>query len=138
MHRQIVIDTHGRGMHLITEKVAAVVAESKCADGLCMVFLRHTSASILIQEHADPLVRSDMERFFARLVPDGDPMFEHDDEGPDDMPAHVRAALTQVSLAIPVVGSCLVLGSWQGIFLYEHRKAPHRRELTVGIYPSVP
>jgi secondary thiamine-phosphate synthase enzyme len=97
------------------------------------VFVAHTSASLLIQENADVEVQHDLERFFARLVPDGDPLFKHVEEGPDDMPAHVRAALTQTSLGIPVTKKALALGTWQGVYLYEHRNAPHTRTLIVHV-----
>jgi secondary thiamine-phosphate synthase enzyme len=100
---------------------------------LLTLFLRHTSASLLIQENADPEVQRDLERFFARLVPDGDPLFEHTTEGPDDMPAHVRAALTQTHLAVPLMNSRLMLGTWQGIYVYEHRQAGHAREVVLHL-----
>src|SRR5262249_12161228 len=100
-------------------------------DGLLTVFIRHTSASLLVQENADPTVRADLERVFARLAPDGDPMFEHDAEGPDDMPSHVRAALTQTQLSIPVRSGRAQLGTWQSVYVWEHRHAPHRRELAL-------
>ena len=103
------------------------------ADGLLTLFVRHTSASLLIQENADPEVRRDLERFLARLVPDGDPLFRHVEEGPDDMPAHVRAALTAVQLSVPVSGGRLALGTWQGIYLYEHRRRGHSREIALHL-----
>jgi secondary thiamine-phosphate synthase enzyme len=99
---------------------------------LLTLFIQHTSASLLIQENADPDVQADLERFFSRLVPDGDPMFAHDAEGPDDMPSHVRAALTQTSLSIPVVSGKLALGTWQGLYVYEHRTAPHVRRVVLS------
>jgi len=117
----------------ITRQVAAWVDESGFVDGLLTVFVRHTSASLLIQENADPEVKRDLERFFARLVPDGDRLFEHRAEGADDMPAHVRSALTQTQLSIPVVDGRLVLGTWQGIYLYEHRTRGHRREVVLHL-----
>ena len=101
--------------------------------GLANLFLRHTSASLLVQENADPTVRADLERFLARLVPDGDALFRHQDEGPDDMPAHVRTALTAVNLAVPVQGGTLALGTWQGIYLWEHRRQSHRREVMLHV-----
>jgi len=125
----LVVATPGRGLHELTREVRAWVAASGIRDGLLTLFVRHTSASLLVQENADPLVRSDLERFLARLVPDGDPAFEHVDEGPDDMPAHVRAALTAVTLSIPVAGGAPRLGTWQGVWLYEHRRRGHRREV---------
>jgi secondary thiamine-phosphate synthase enzyme len=123
------IDVRARGLTDITERVRAWVAERGLRDGLLTLFVRHTSASLLIQENADPDVRADLERFFARLVPDGDALFEHRTEGPDDMPAHVRSALTQSHLSIPLVGGRLALGTWQGIYLYEHRRHGQRREV---------
>jgi secondary thiamine-phosphate synthase enzyme len=107
------------------------VAESGIRTGLVHVFIRHTSASLLIQENADPEVHRDLERFFARLVPDGEPLFKHVEEGPDDMPAHVRAALTQSSLTIPVADGRLLLGTWQGVYVYEHRNRPYTRSLVL-------
>jgi len=95
--------------------------------------VQHTSASLLIQENADPTVRGDLDRFFARVAPDGDPIFQHDDEGPDDMPAHVRSALTATTLSVPVVQGRLALGTWQGIYLFEHREAPHRRSIVAHL-----
>lgn len=102
-------------------------------DGLLTLHVRHTSASLLIQENADPEVQRDIERFFARLVPQGDPLFRHTSEGPDDMPAHVRSALTATSLSIPVLGGRPALGTWQGIYLYEHRDAPHHRRIAAHL-----
>jgi len=127
----LTFETRGRGLMDITPPVADWVAEGGFSSGLLTVFIRHTSASLLIQENADPDVRGDLDRFFARLVPDGDPLFRHRDEGPDDMPAHVRAALTAVQLSIPLSDGRLVLGTWQGIYLWEHRTRPHRREVVL-------
>lgn len=129
----IEVATPGRGLHDITAQVQSAVRSSGVATGLCHLFIHHTSASLLITENADPEVHRDLERFFARLVPDGDPMFKHVDEGPDDMPSHVRAALTAVNLTVPVAGGRCDLGTWQGIYVYEHRHAPHRRRVTVTI-----
>lgn len=126
-------ETHGRGLLEVTRPVTEWVAEARLATGLLTLFVRHTSASLLIQENADPDVRGDLDRFFARLVPDGDPLFRHRDEGADDMPAHVRAALTAVQLSIPVSDGRLVLGTWQGIYCWEHRTRPHRRELALHL-----
>ena len=103
-------------------------------EGLLTLHVRHTSASLVIQENADPEVRRDLERFFTRLVPPGDPLFRHTSEGPDDMPAHVRTALTSTSLSIPVTGGRAALGTWQGIYLYEHRDAPHRRRVAAHLF----
>jgi secondary thiamine-phosphate synthase enzyme len=126
-------DTRGRGLVEITDAVAAWLSVSNIDTGLLTLFVRHTSASLLVQENADPAVRDDLERFFARLVPDGDALFRHLDEGPDDMPAHVRAALTAVQLAVPVHAGRLALGTWQGIYLWEHRLRPHRREVALHV-----
>ncbi|MBL8622671.1 MAG: YjbQ family protein [Myxococcales bacterium] len=126
------IATTGRGTYDVTREVArAVPRELAC--GLAVVFCHHTSASLIVSENADPVVRADLERFLARLVPDGDRLFAHTDEGPDDMPAHVRTVLTQTSLTIPIADGRLALGTWQGLYLWEHRAAPHRRRLSVTI-----
>ena len=130
---EFAVSTRGRGLYEFTDDVAAWVARSGIKTGLLTLHLRHTSASLLIQENADPDVRADLERFFARLVPDGDPIFEHTTEGDDDMPAHVRTALTAVNLSIPVAGGALTLGTWQGIYLWEHRRHPHKRRITAHL-----
>lgn len=117
----------------ITDRVQQIVAESGVDLGLCTVFVHHTSASLIICENADPSVRSDLERYFARLVPDGDPIFRHTMEGADDMPAHVRSIITQSSISIPIASGQCDLGTWQGLFLWEHRTAGHRRRLTVTV-----
>lgn len=117
----------------MTGEVARAVAASGIAQGLCALFVHHTSASLLLCENADPQVRCDLEAWLARAVPDGDPLFRHVAEGEDDMPAHVRAALTGASLSIPVTGGRLDLGTWQGLYLYEHRRAPHRRRMSVTV-----
>jgi secondary thiamine-phosphate synthase enzyme len=127
------VETRGRGLLEVTRPVTEWVDEAGLATGLLTVFVRHTSASLLIQENADPDVRGDLDRFFARLVPDGDPLFRHRDEGADDMPAHVRAALTATQLSIPLSDGRLALGTWQGIYLWEHRTRPHRRELVLHL-----
>jgi secondary thiamine-phosphate synthase enzyme len=131
--RATTIATRGRGTFDITREVEAAVQAAGVASGLCTVFVHHTSASLILCENADPTVRSDLERFLARLVPDGDPLFEHTDEGPDDMPAHVRSVLTQASLSIPVAGGRLDLGTWQGIYLWEHRHRSHDRRVTITV-----
>jgi secondary thiamine-phosphate synthase enzyme len=130
---QLDVDTRGRGLHEITRQVTEWVRGSGIASGLLTVFVRHTSASLLIQENADPEVQRDLERFFSRLVPDGDRLFEHDAEGPDDMPAHVRSALTQTQLSVPLVDGRLALGTWQGIYLYEHRTRGQRRQTVLHL-----
>lgn len=127
------IETNGRGMTDITDRVKEIVAGSGIEAGLCHVFIQHTSASLLINENADPDVQRDLETFLSDLVPDGDSRYIHTTEGPDDMPAHVRVALTQTSLTIPVQLGRLVLGTWQGLFLWEHRHRPHHRQLTVTL-----
>lgn len=127
------VETRGRGALLLTPRVQAFVADCGIAEGLCNVFVHHTSASLMLCENADPAVLRDLEGFFARMVPDGDPRFAHDDEGPDDMPAHVRAVWTGAAHTIPVAGGRCDLGTWQGVFLYEHRHAPHRRRVTVTV-----
>lgn len=131
--RTLDVPTHGRGTYEITDAVQRAVAESAVREGLCTVFIHHTSASLLLCENADADVRRDLETFFSRLVRDGDPMFRHDAEGPDDMPAHVRTALTQTSLGIPVRAGRCDLGTWQGIYVYEHRLSAHRRRVTVAV-----
>ncbi len=130
---EVAISTRGRGFYEITGEVAALVCDVGWQTGLASLHLQHTSASLLIQENADPEVRRDLDRFFARLAPDGDSLFRHTYEGDDDMPAHVRTALTAVNLSIPIAGGRLALGTWQGIYLWEHRKAPHRRRIMVHL-----
>ena len=130
---QIEIPTRGRGFYDFTSDVEGLVTKSKLKDGLITLHLQHTSASLLIQENADPEVRRDLERFFERLVPDGDRLFKHTAEGEDDMPAHVRTALTAVNLSVPFTNGQLALGTWQGIYLWEHRYEPHRRRIVVHI-----
>jgi len=127
------LKTRGRGTYEITSSINKAVAESKIANGLCNVFVHHTSASLIICENADPEVRRDLERFFAREIPDGDPIFQHVDEGHDDMSAHVRSILTQPSISIPVVDGRCDLGTWQGVYLWEHRTAGHSRRVTVTV-----
>lgn len=129
----LTFETRGRGLLEITRPVLDWVDEAGFDSGLLTLFVRHTSASLLVQENADPDVRGDLDRFFARLVPDGDPLFRHRDEGADDMPAHVRAALTAVQLSVPIVEGRLALGTWQGLYLWEHRVRPHRREVVLHL-----
>ena len=133
-HHQLTVSSSlGRGLYEFTHELRDWVRSTVIQAGLLTVFVQHTSASLLIQENADPTVQADLERFFARLVPDGDPIFQHRLEGRDDMAAHVRTALTQVHLAIPVVGGAPVLGTWQGVFLYEHRHDPQRRNVILHL-----
>ncbi len=133
-HRETVhIDTPGRSTTNITRRVAGVVANSGVNEGVATIFVHHTSASLILCENADPDVQTDLEAFFSRLVPDGDPLYRHTAEGPDDMPAHVRSVLSQPSISVPVVQGRCDLGTWQGVFLWEHRHAPHRRRVTVSV-----
>jgi len=125
----LTVQTRGAGLYEITDQVAGWLRQVDITTGILTVFVQHTSASLLCQENADPEVQRDLERFFRRLVPDGDPLFRHVAEGPDDMPAHVKAALTATSLTLPIQAGRLALGTWQGIFLYEHRRHPHRRRV---------
>lgn len=129
---ELVIATPGQGLHDITREVVGWVRGSGIATGLLTVFVRHTSASLLIQENAAPAARRDVERYFARIAPESRD-YEHDDEGPDDMPSHLRAALTATSLGIPVVDGAPVLGTWQGVYVFEHRRAPHRRRVALHL-----
>ena len=133
MIKQLTVQTRAQGLVEVTRMVNAAVAEAKLAEGLCTVFVRHTSASLIIQENADPTAKHDLERWLNRLVPEGDPFYEHDTEGPDDMPAHINSALTPTSLAIPIVEGHLALGTWQGIYLWEHRRRGGERELVLHI-----
>ncbi len=128
------VATRGRGTYLITQEVNERVRHSGIATGLCHVFLHHTSASLILCENADPDVRSDLERYMERLVPDGDPLFEHTAEGPDDMPAHVRNILTNTDVTIPVNRQRCEMGTWQGLYLWEHRSSGFQRRLTVTVY----
>jgi secondary thiamine-phosphate synthase enzyme len=130
---EMTVEARGPGMIEVTDRVVAWLRGTRIVTGLLTLHVKHTSASLLIQENADPEVRRDFERFLRRLVPEGDTLFEHDSEGPDDMPAHVRAALTATTLSIPVVGGEPALGTWQGIFLYEHRRHAHRRSVAVHV-----
>lgn len=132
---ELTIAIPGQGLHEFTRDVARVVAESGIDDGLCTLFVRHTSCSLTIQENADPSARADLEAWLNRLVPEDDPLYTHTAEGPDDMPSHIKAILTQVSLSIPIVGGGLALGTWQGVYLWEHRRGAHRRRVVVHVSP---
>ncbi len=127
------IQTRGRGFESLTDRIARIVRDARIAAGLCNVFIRHTSASLLISENADPAVLRDLERFMQRIAPDGSSDYEHDAEGPDDMPAHMRSVLTNTTLSIPIAAGRLMLGTWQGIYLWEHRHAGHSREVIVTV-----
>jgi secondary thiamine-phosphate synthase enzyme len=130
---QLNVSTRGRRLYDITSEVVGWAREAGISTGMLTLYIQHTSASLLINENYDPDVIADLERFFARLVPDGDPLFVHVDEGSDDMPAHVRTALTQTHLCIPVLDGRPALGTWQGVFLYEHRRAPHQRRVLLHL-----
>ncbi len=132
-HHQLLIATTGRGFSEISAQLREITKDSGVSDGLCHCFLHHTSASLIIMENADPDVLHDLEAYMAQRVPDGDPIFKHVAEGPDDMSAHVRMALTHTSLTLPVRDGLLDLGTWQGVYLWEHRCSPHRRRITVSI-----
>jgi secondary thiamine-phosphate synthase enzyme len=129
----VTFSTPGRATLEISGEVQRVVRESGVQSGLCNVFVHHTSASLIVCENADPTVRDDLERFAARLVPDGDPLFRHTAEGPDDMPAHVRSVLTMTSVSLPVAGGRCDLGTWQGVYLWEHRSRRHQRRVTITV-----
>lgn len=131
----LILEVGGQGLHEITDRVALEVRGSGLREGLCTLFLRHTSASLTIQENADPSARRDLETWLHRLVPENDPLYTHTSEGPDDMPAHIKAALTATSLSIPILRGKLVLGTWQGIFLWEHRHRRGRREIAIHLGP---
>tara|TARA_Y100001934_G_scaffold264874_1_gene342361 strand:- start:160 stop:597 length:438 start_codon:yes stop_codon:yes gene_type:complete len=132
--RQLELPASSQGFREVTHRVADLVHASQVQEGLCHVFIHHTSASLLIQENADPDVQRDLQAFFARLVPEGDPLYRHTAEGPDDMPAHVRSALTATSLTIPVSAGHLALGTWQGLYVWEHRTRASGRRITVTIH----
>jgi secondary thiamine-phosphate synthase enzyme len=132
-HHDTFMVATSRGLTSITEKVREVVRAAGVRDGICIVYIRHTSASLVIQENADPKVCRDLEAFLSRLVPEGDPIYTHKDEGEDDMPSHVKAAVTRTSETIPIRDGELRLGTWQGIFVWDHRRARHRREIDVVI-----
>lgn len=127
------IETKGRGTYDISDEIQKVIHENNIHTGLCHLFLQHTSASLILCENADPTVRIDLENFMARIAPDGDPVYQHDMEGPDDMPAHIRTILTQNNLTIPISNGRCVLGTWQGIYLWEHRTATHKRQLIITL-----
>ena len=133
MVKRLTIQVKGPGLHEITREVAEVVGESGLREGLCTLFVQHTSASLVIQENADPSARRDLERWLCRLVPERDPLYTHTAEGPDDMPSHVKSALTAASLGIPIVDGALGLGTWQGIYLWEHRRYSSQRHLLLHL-----
>lgn len=130
------VNANGQGLHLFTEQVQHVIRAAKVEQGLCTLFLRHTSASLTIQENADPSARRDLEAWLNRLVPENDPLYTHTMEGPDDMPAHIKASLTATTLTIPIMDGSLALGTWQGIYLWEHRRAAGARQVVIHISPD--
>ncbi len=130
----LTVATHGRGFHDVTRDVARVLAASGITTGLCTLFVQHTSASLVIQENADPAVLRDLLAWFDRIAPEDAKAYEHTDEGPDDMPGHLRASITRTSESIPVTGGKLALGTWQGVYLFEHRRAAHRRHIVVHVH----
>ena len=133
MIKSLSITTEGQGLYEVTNSVERVVSEADLTEGICTVLVQHTSASLIIQENADPSARKDLENWLNRLVKENDPIYTHTTEGPDDMPSHIKSALTSPSLAIPIVGGRLALGTWQGIYVWEHRKCEHRRSLVVHV-----
>ena len=133
MVRELSIRTPGKGLHDVTADIAAVVSEAGVDEGLCTIFIRHTSASLTIQENADPSAKRDLEQWLDRLVPEHDPLYTHVDEGPDDMPGHIKAALTATSIGVPVVGGRLSLGTWQGVYVWEHRRGTRTRSVVVHV-----
>ncbi|OGI50014.1 MAG: hypothetical protein A3A87_01435 [Candidatus Muproteobacteria bacterium RIFCSPLOWO2_01_FULL_60_18] len=133
MIKYLSINIPGQGLHEFTDRIEAVVREAGMKEGLCTLFVRHTSASLLVQENADPSAKRDLERWLNRLVPESDPLYTHQNEGPDDMPAHLKAALTATSISIPIDGGKLALGTWQGIYLWEHRHKRGARQIVVHL-----
>ncbi|MCU7875242.1 MAG: secondary thiamine-phosphate synthase enzyme YjbQ [Candidatus Thiodiazotropha sp. (ex Lucinoma borealis)] len=134
IQERVQIQTQGRNTYDITNRVVEVISQAGFTTGICQLFIQHTSASLILCENADPTVRSDLERIMARLVPDGDPLFDHTMEGPDDMPAHIRSILTKMDLSIPIRQGRPALGTWQGIYLWEHRTHPHQRHVMITLY----
>ncbi len=135
-HKEILVETHGQGTYEISDKIRNALSLSGYSQGVLIVFCRHTSCSLVLMENADPSARTDLENYLNRLVPDDDPNFTHTYEGPDDMPSHIKTALTRSSESIPFVNSKLLLGTWQGLFLWEHRVQPHKRSLVLSIIGS--
>lgn len=135
MHSEtLVFETPGAGLHEISGEIENLIERSGVTDGVCALFLQHTSASIVIQENADPSARRDLERWFSKIAPENDPDYTHTAEGPDDMPSHLRSAVTHTSETIPIEGGRLALGTWQGIFLFEHRRLPHQRKIIARVW----
>lgn len=132
-HHDLAVRTKGRGLYDITREVAEAVSKAKVRDGTCTVFIQHTSASLVVQENADPSVRRDMEKWIEKIAPEDPRAYEHDAEGPDDMPSHLRSAITRTSETFPIRGGALGLGTWQGLYVWEHRRSAHSRRVTVTI-----
>jgi len=133
--QEIVVQTRGQGLHEFTSEVAAVVRDAGCEQGLCTVMVRHTSAGLIIQENADPSARHDLEAWLSRFVPENDPLYTHTAEGPDDMPSHIKAVLTNTTLSIPIIDGRLGLGTWQGVYLWEHRRRGSARKCLIHVAP---
>lgn len=133
MIRKITVETRRQGLHDITREIEGIVADAKIDEGLCTIFVCHTSASVIIQENADPSARNDLEEWLNRTIPENDPHYTHKFEGSDDMPSHIKAAITGTSLSIPVMDGAMVLGTWQGIYLWEHRRSRHSRDIVVHV-----
>ncbi len=133
MTERITIQTRGAGLHEITDEIHRIVRAANCSDGLCTIMIRHTSASLTIQENADPSARRDLEAWLNRLVPENDPLYTHTSEGPDDMPSHIKAALTATTLSVPIADGRLGLGTWQGIYVWEHRRRGSARQCLVHV-----
>ena len=134
LQETLTFETRGRSTSNISREVADIIQRAGINTGICQLFIHHTSASLILCENADPTVRSDLERYMSRLVPDGDPIFDHTQEGEDDMPAHIRSILTKMDLSFPIINGRPGLGTWQGIYLWEHRTHPHRRRITLTLY----
>ncbi len=134
MISHVELKTSGQGLYEMTQEIRQLVKASGIKEGVMTVMVQHTSASLTIQENADPTARHDLEQWFERLVPENDPLYKHTCEGPDDMPAHIKSALTDVSLSIPIVESAPALGTWQGVYLWEHRSRPHHRKIVIHLH----
>ncbi len=134
LQETLTFETRGRSTSNISREVADIIQRAGINTGICQLFIHHTSASLILCENADPTVRSDLERYMSRLVPDGDPIFDHTQEGEDDMPAHIRSILTKMDLSFPIINGRPGLGTWQGIYLWEHRTHPHHRRITLTLY----
>lgn len=132
-HQSIQLKTQGQGLYEFTQKVSSLVSQAAIKNGLCNLFVQHTSASLIIQENADPTAQADLENWLNRLVPENDPLYTHTFEGADDMPAHIKSVLTATSLSIPIIDGKLALGTWQGVYLWEHRHAPHTRKVIISL-----